>query len=150
MRTWLFTWNKERWAWDGIFDGYKELKSDIEQVGHAYLKWSCGVNKSIQPGDRIFLIKLGEMPKGIVASGYAKSFVLEGAHWDSEKRKAGRKARRVYVDFDTILDYETDEILPFDELKEISADYKWSAQASGVSIPDDIAEKIEEAWKQCK
>ena len=82
MKTWLFTWNRDRWPWDDKLYGYKELISNIQQIGHAYAVWTCGVNKSIQPGDRIFLIKLGSKPKGIVASGTAISPVFEGNHWD--------------------------------------------------------------------
>lgn len=80
MKTWLFTWNRDRWPWDDKLSGYKELISNIHQIGHAYTVWTCGVNKSIQPGDRIFLIKLGSKPKGIVASGTAISPVFEGTH----------------------------------------------------------------------
>lgn len=105
MRTWLFTWNVDRWAWNDSINGYKELIADIEQVGHAYCKWTCGVNKSIEKGDRIFMIKLGSAPKGIVASGYAVTGVFEGTHWDEEKKQAGKKAKRIFVDFDKIKNY---------------------------------------------
>ena len=44
MKTWLFTWNPDRWAWDDDITGYKEMKNDIDEVGFAYGKWSCGVN----------------------------------------------------------------------------------------------------------
>ena len=148
MKTWLFTWNEERWHWNDSLNGYKELMNDISQIGHAYCKWTCGVNKSIQPGDRIFLIKLGSAPKGIVASGYAATSVFEGTHWDLDKMKQGKRARRIFVDFDKIKDYESDCILGFDKLTEISNTFKWSSQSSGIEIPEDIALKLEEQWKQ--
>lgn len=122
------------------------MKSEIEQIGHAYSKWTCGVNKSIKKGDRIFMIKLGSSPKGIVASGYAMSEVFEGVHWDADKDRDGRKARRVYIDFDKILDYETDIILTYEELVEISSTYHWSTQSSGIEIPSTISEQIENLW----
>ncbi len=148
MKTWLFTWNEERWHWNDSLNGYKELMNDISQIRHAYCKWTCGVNKSIQLGDRIFLIKLGSAPKGIVASGYAATGVFEGTHWDSEKKEQGRKARRIFVDFDKIKDYEVGHILGFDILTEISNTFKWSSQSSGIEIPESIALKLEEQWKQ--
>ena len=148
MKTWLFTWNEERWAWDDYLNGFQELINDIQQEGHAYCKWTCGVNKSIQKGDRIFLIKLGSQPKGIVASGYAATGVFEGTHWDLEKRENGFKARRIFVDFDRILDYRKDNLLDFDCLKSIDTSFKWSSQTSGISIPDNIAIKLEKQWKR--
>lgn len=150
MRTWLLTWNVDRWAWNDSLNGYKELINDIEQVGHAYCKWTSGVNKSIKPGDRIFLIKLGSAPKGIVASGYAATSVFEGTHWDEEKKKAGKKARRIFVDFDCIKDYEKEEILPYDSLKLISDSYRWSTQSSGIEIPSPIKESLEKEWEKFK
>lgn len=60
-------------------------------VGKAFSKWTCGVNKSIKAGDRVFLIKLGLEPKGIVASGIAITDVFEGTHWDDEKATEGKK-----------------------------------------------------------
>lgn len=148
MKTWLLTWNIERWPWDDSINGYKELINDIEQEGHTFCKWTCGVNKSIQKGDRIFLIKLGDMPKGIVASGYAATAVFEGTHWNEEKVELGKKARRIFVDFDKILDYESDRILNFEELHQISDTFHWSSQSSGIEIPEVVARKIEEKWKR--
>lgn len=146
MKTWLFTWNPDRWAWDDDITGYKEMKNDIDEVGFAYGKWSCGVNKSIVEGDRIFLIRLGRKERGIVASGYAASSVLEGIHWDIEKREEGKTARRIYIKFDCIID-NMEKILKYDDLKSISDKMAWSAQSSGISIPDDVAEKLELEWK---
>lgn len=147
MKTWLFTWNPDRWAWDDDITGYKEMKNDIDEIGYAYGKWSCGVNKSIQNGDRIFLIRIGRKERGIVASGYAASGMLEGIHWDLNKRKEGKKARRVYIKFDHIID-DMDKLLSYEDLKEISETMVWSAQSSGISIPDDVAIKLEEKWNE--
>ncbi len=146
MKTWLLTWNVDRWPWDDEINGYKEVINEIEQVGYSFSKWTCGINKSIQNGDRIFLIKLGSEPKGIVASGHAASDVFEGVHWDEEKRRTGKLARRIYVKFDKLIDYQVNNIFGFDLLKGISDTYKWSSQSSGIEIPASIAEKLERAW----
>lgn len=145
-KCWLLTWNQARWAWDDKLDGYKEMIKEIEQVGKAFFKWTCGVNKSIKAGDRIFMIKLGSEPRGIIASGIAITDVFEGTHWDSEKNALGKKARRIYIQFDKILDYETDAILPYDELEHLAPDYHWSTQSSGIEIPKNVWDGIEEKW----
>lgn len=147
MKTYLLTWNATKWSWEDPFYGYEELINDINQVGFAYSKWTCGVNKSIKNGDRIFLIKLGSEPRGIVASGFALTSVFEGNHWDDSKRGSGIKARRIIVKFDKIKNFKKEKLIEFEELHEISDIYKWSSQSSGVLIPDEIAKKIEVVWK---
>lgn len=89
------------------------------------------------------MIKLGSEPKGIVASGYAVSGVFEGMHWEEEKIKKGKKARRIYIRYDKIRDYRNESILSYDILKGISDTYCWSSQASGISIPKEIADCVE-------
>jgi hypothetical protein len=145
MNTWLLSWNADKWAWDDPLNGYEELINDISQVGHAYCKWTCGVNKSIKVGDRIFLIKLGSSPKGIVASGYAATEVFEGTHWDLSKR-SNKKAKRIFVDFDKIRNYTKEDILLFCQLHEISSSFHWSIQCSGITIPEGICAPLETAW----
>lgn len=148
MKTWLFTWNPSRWAWDSRYDGFLEMKNQIAQADVSYRTWSCGNNKSIKKGDRIFLIRLGVAPKGIVASGYAASNVFEGPHWDIEKDLLGKKCRRIFIEFDKIQDVAKDSIISMDELLGISPTYKWASQTSGIEIPNHMAEKLDILWKQ--
>ncbi|MCR4894865.1 MAG: hypothetical protein K5911_09050 [Eubacteriales bacterium] len=127
--------------------GYREMYNEVKTMGFSYGKWTCGANKSIVPGDRIFLIRLGEEPKGMIASGYAVSPVFEGTHWDPDKRVAGIEARRVYIRFDKILDVDTG-ILDINELKRIDGYMCWSSQSSGISIPDEVAACLELSWEK--
>ena len=39
------------------------------------------------------------------------------------------------------------EYILIERLNEISDTYCWSSQASGISIPDEIAEEVEKIWK---
>ena len=119
--------------------GYNELRLDISQRGYAFGKWSCGVNKSISKGDRIFLIRLGVKAREIVASGVAETGVFEGTHWNSHKAAEGLVTRRIYIRFDIIHNIDADEFLPYEKLQYIDHHFHWSPQGSGVSIPDDIA-----------
>lgn len=122
------------------------MMREVSSCGISYCKWTCGTTKSILPGDRIFLIRLGKAPKGMVASGKAITGVFEGTHWDPEKAIAGKKARRVYIAFDKILpEYN---ILKMEELKNISSEMYWSSQSSGVSIPPAVAERLETFWEE--
>ena len=147
MKTWLFTWNPSRYAWDDKHDGYLEMKNQISQAGVTYNSWSCGNNKSIKKGDRIFLIRLGVEPRGIMASGYAATDVFEGPHWDAQKEALGIKCRRLFIEFDKIQDPLSENIISMDKLLEINPKYKWSSQMSGIEIPDHIADEVEKIWK---
>jgi len=147
INTWLFTWNPEKWAWDSRLNGYAETKHEIETIGCSYIKWSCGVNKSIRTGDRIFLFRLGKDPRGIVASGYALSDVFEGAHWDEGKAVHGKRVRRVWIKLDKMVETNFKDILSSERLLELSPEFCWSPQASGIGINEDLAKAVEREWR---
>jgi len=83
MNTFLFTWNPKKWAW-------KTLDADVARYkAKKYFddRWSCGVTKRIMPGDRAFLMKLGnEQPIGIMASGSVLTEPVEGDHYRQTKQ----------------------------------------------------------------
>ena len=147
INTWLLTWNPRRFQDRDPQYSLAELENDLSQLSYSISKWSCGVTTSIKPGDQVYLIRLGEEPRGIVASGRALSGVFTGTHWDEEKRSSGVQAKRIYVKFEDIR--LTDGlILPIQVLKMQFPSVHWSAQASGIHIPEDVAVGLKELWKQ--
>jgi len=120
------------------------MLQELSNAGFLYCKWTCGGTKAIQPGDRIFLIRLGVNPRGIVASGHAISPVFQGTHWDQEKAAHGKKANIVYIKFDKMVD--ADHVYSIEDLKKIPGNMHWSSQSSGVSIPEDVAKVLEKLW----
>lgn len=122
--TFLLTWNPA--VWNG------EITNPSD--------WSCGNNKRIKAGDRLFLIRQGSEPRGMVASGSALTDVFE----DDEG------TRRVRMGIDTLLEAETDEIYSRDALVELNEGLgepmNWSAQISGTRIPDAVAARLEAGW----
>ena len=145
MKYWLLIWNPKRFNWDELYGGFNDLKNRLKQVGKVYDSWSTGVNKSIKEGDRVFLIRLGEDPRGIIASGYAATNVFSSPHWEKSRAIAGDRSRHIYVEFDKMVNIE-ESPLQMPELKEIAPTFKWSSQASGIQIPKEIGEKLEEIW----
>ena len=140
MNTYLFVWNPKRWTWD-------TLEDDIEQVdktGKTRERWSCGNTKSIQIGDRIFLVKLGTEPKGIIAAGFATTTPFPEKHWTGENRQA----LYIDIDFEVLLNPEKEPILTLDILKtgNLSKQYSWTPQASGITIRPDIVDELEAVW----
>ena len=143
MATYLLTWNPSRWPWDDL----QENINKIAQQGFHQDTWSCGVTKKIKPDDRIFIIKLGkEEPRGIVASGWATSPFFEGKHWNKQQSLAGKTALYIAVHLDTILDPEKRVFKKHLSDNSIYTKMNWKPQASGVSIPDDVAAQLEIDW----
>ena len=85
MSHYLLAWNPKRWSWDEI----DELSLKVEKGQSVTRRWSCGNSKRIKPGDRVFIICLGEEPRGIFASGIVIIGPYEDLHWDEQKRARG-------------------------------------------------------------
>lgn len=139
MNTYLLVWNPKRWKWGAIDDEVKQ----VDKNGVCSLRWSCGNTKGIQPGDRLFLIKVGTEPKGIIGSGFAKTPVYSDRNWN------GKKGRTNYieVDFEILLNPDKDPILTLDILKKGKlSNQTWTPQMSGISIKPDIVDKLESIW----
>lgn len=142
MATYLFTWNPARWAWPYLRESIRE----IQQTGHCRERWGCAATKAIQPGDRAFLIKLGTEPRGLIASGRAASAVYDDQHWDAARQPPGKLTRYVEVDWETLLDPAV-QLFPRAWLASpVYAPMRWEPRASGVRIPDAIAEHLERDW----
>lgn len=143
MTTYLLTWNPDEKPWTEIEESIEEIR----KYGVSSVRWSCGVTKKIVPGDRVYLIKLGKKPRGIIASGITTSDVKEGSHWRKKWNRKQKKALYVNVDFNTIIDADRDEIFSINLLK--TGSYRkmnWEPMASGTTIPAAIAVKLERDW----
>jgi 5-methylcytosine-specific restriction protein A len=145
VATYLLAWNPKRWHWDDLPDRVRE----IEDKGSTLRRWSCGGSTQIRQGDRLFLIRLGEEPKGILASGEAVSDWYEGSHWDADKARSGETTHYVDVTFDALFDPSEEPILPRHFLNEPPfSDQHWDTQSSGIRIHDHVAAALEEEWAQ--
>lgn len=74
MATFLLAWNHKKWHWNNI----TEMAQLVQSGKLVTSRWSCGNSKRLQKGDQVFLIKLGQEPKGIFASGS----VVQGSYQD--------------------------------------------------------------------
>lgn len=140
MNTYLFVWNPKYFIWE-------TLEDDIEQVdltGKSTQRWSCGITKSIQPHDRIFLLKLGTFPKGIIGAGFATTTPFLDNHCTGENRQG----LYIDIDFEVLLNPEKESILPIELLNQgsLAKQYSWTPQASGIKINPEIADELEAVW----
>jgi 5-methylcytosine-specific restriction protein A len=139
--TYLLTWNPQRWSWDDLVDDLATYRADGVLEG----TWSCGSTRRIKAGDRLFLLRVGSEPRGIMASGRAASSVYEDDHWDGTP---GRRALFVKLRYDTLLDPEQDGVLPVDRLQSGRlASVDWTPQSSGTSIDLIAASELEGLWR---
>jgi len=139
QNTYLLFWNPKKWTWD-------TLEQDIEQVdltGKCSQRWSCGNIKSIQAGDRIFLVKLGTEPKGLIAAGFATSTPFREKHWSVENKEA----LYINIDFEVLLNPEKEPILTVEMLRMRSVLQKqnWSPQSS-TSLKPELVDELEAVW----
>lgn len=146
MATYLLTWNPQRFDWFGI----DEEIADLEASGWLEGSWTCGQNKSLKPGDRFYLIRLGyrTLNKGIVGSGVVTSEPYLDEHWQDQAGATSASARFVDVRFDALLNAEFDKVLEIDILKSdpILRQMHWSSQTSGIRIPEAVAEELQKRW----
>jgi 5-methylcytosine-specific restriction enzyme A len=144
VATYMLTWNPETWQWDNL-DREAAATVGGEPVER---RWSTGNTKRVVPGDRVFLLKQGDPPRGIIASGTAVSEVTEDRHYVEERALKGDRSNYVKVKFDLILNPRTrDPWSPSDEADSTLAGVRWDAPASGFEIPADAATMIDAAWR---
>ena len=144
IRSYLLTWNPNRWSWDGL-EQLALMTADGEVVVDS---WSCGRNKHIERGSRLYLLRQGVEPRGIMGSGHALSMPSLRPHWDESRKKEGNKALMLDVAFDRLLSPDHgDEPLAVTDLKipELNA-VNWNTQSSGIEISSG-ADRLEDLWQ---
>ncbi|MEL7169187.1 MAG: hypothetical protein AAGN64_07540 [Bacteroidota bacterium] len=118
MSAWLLTWNPK---YCDVADTASRVERDSEVVSD----WSTNSFR-IEAGDRLFLMRQGVEPRGIVAIGTA----LGIPHLDHEDG-------RYYVPLVWEQFWPQRPILPLALLKEEYPDQCWTPRASGTRIKSD-------------
>ena len=142
MATWLLAWNPRRWEWANL----DERVQEVEARGASRDRWSCGRTKKIQKGERVFLIKLGPEPRGLIGSGWTESEVRQERHWDPHSQRAGRSALYIDVCWDTLA---AEPLISRAHLNDPPFNgMHWDTQSSGISLPPHIAQALEAVWRE--
>lgn len=137
MKAYLFGWNPLKFEWADIDDDIKLLA----ETGKFEDNWSVISHKSIQPGDRAYIVRVGVEPKGIFASGIVSSEAYPAF-------RKGRHYYRISVSLDVLLNPDRERILTLDILKTGSlAAQTWTPQASGISIRPELVDELEGVWQ---
>ena len=139
QKTFLFAWNPKKWKWETL----QQSIDQIEQTGQATEKWSVISHRKIQPGDKAFLMRLGDEPKGIMAAGFVSTVPFLSKHWSGE----GKSMHCVMINFEVILDPGAEPLLSLDILNQGNlANVNWTPQSSGIEIAPEIADELEAVW----
>jgi len=137
MKAYLFGWNPIKFKWEDLDEDIAALKTN----GALKDNWSVASHKTIRPGDRAYIVRVGVEPKGIFASGYVSS----------EPYLASRKGRiyyRIEITIDVLLNPDKQSILTLDILKTGGlAVQTWTPQASGISIRPQLVDELEGVWQ---
>lgn len=144
-KTYLFSWNPNNWPWDS----FNEDRSECLQNDTVIHRWTCASHKKIQVGDSFFMVRLGNEPRGIFASGTVISDAYDADHWD----ESGKLAKYVDLEFDTILDpTEINLSIPMLDgmVSQITPQKKfnWTPQSSGIEIPKEYIQELINLWSQ--
>jgi 5-methylcytosine-specific restriction protein A len=141
MRTFLLTWHPARWRWTDL----EQAVRDMASTGPVQFYWSIGNRTDLPVGSRLFLMRLGEHPKGIIASGLSTTLPASRPHWDADRAAVGDVLPMVRVEFDVL---DGAPRVSLDELSQPPFDtFLWTPQSSGVEIPAGIAGALEELWQ---
>lgn len=142
MATYLFAWNPVYWNWPGLDTEIRRLK----RRGHVDIGWASGRTKSIEPGSRAFMVRLGTPPKGIIGAGYTLTSPVPGRHWIDSKRKAGVPALHLKLRLEVLA---TTPLVSFDDLaRPPFSRFRWGVRASGTRVPSTLADAFEELWER--
>ena len=136
MKAYLFGWNPIKFKWEDMDDDIATLA----KTGKLEDNWSVVSHKTIQPGDRAYIVRLGVEPKGIFASGTISSVPYPAF-------RKGRHYFRIEIALDVLLNPGKEPILSLDILKIGNlAAQNWTPQASGISIRSNLVDELEGVW----
>ena len=109
------------------------------------MSWSCQ-SKKVQIGDEFFLMKLGKPPRGIIAHGIVTEDMFDDEHWDDDR--AGQTTHYIIGEWNTLLNYKTQDILDVSVLDDRCPQQYWHPQASGIRIKDEVLPVLYELWAE--
>lgn len=140
-KAWLVTWNQSYWAWDGyaeICEATREGKPDVQS-------WACA-SKAPAIGDEVYLLKIGDPPRGVIGHGTVIRESYEKGHYDTAKAAEGKTEKAIDIRFDRLIDYEKEKFVTQEELVAKCAAQQWSPQSSGIEIKPEVLHALRSLW----
>jgi len=142
----LLTWNDAKWRWYELAE-----TADRVRMGERVTdRWNCSRTTSIGVGDRVFILKQGAEPRGIMASGWVNTAVFQDLHWEESKAAQGVFSNYILFEYDALLDPYREAILERDYLKHAPglSRFHWDTRSSGNRIGTAVLQQLEGAWAE--
>ena len=132
----LLSWKPEVSVWD-----YEKVYSEIQNGKKVKTTgWRTRALQEVKIGMEVFIMKLGEEPKGIIAHGH----VVKGPYLENE-------TYYVDIEFDSIQNANDEkEIISLTELKNKFKSKTWDSQGDAVGsyIDETILPELKEMWSK--
>jgi hypothetical protein len=139
MTAFLLIWSPKKWPWPELPDVAKRVTAGVAVAD----VWGCGFARGILPGDRVFLHRVAQEPKGIFGSGY-----VTRAPYEVPDPATGY---RLCIDFvyDWVVDAHEGVVIPRDMLRTHPFSVQtWDAQSSGTVIKPIAEGALEKRWAE--
>jgi len=140
--TYLISWNPLRWEWPS-FAKDREVTIAGRTVTH---RWRTS-SKKPKVDDRVYLLRTGQEPRGVIARGRVAKAVYPDAHWDEAKAHNGETTDFIDVEFEDIRDSAMDAFVPVELLASKIAGQDWSPQSSGIVIKPAGVRALDRLWE---
>ncbi len=148
--TYLLTWNPLESSIDDVERGWKRQCAGKQPES---IQWSCGSNKSIPAGARVFLHRQRHEPRGIVASGWVMRGTYQAPHWREDRRERGDMSNYVRWQLDAAVpgfgDRPAHSPLQAHQASDgaLCEDIAWdNMPGSGVTVSEAAAAELEQLW----
>lgn len=139
--TFIVLWNPANWEWSA--ETRSTNQQEILQTGVFMGDWALGSRRSVvQEGDRFFLLKVGALPRGVIAAGRALGPLYKSLHWDPLQN--GKMISYADIAWEVLLDEKT--LLPKETLERELPNKNWTIQKSGTTLAAPHAEDLEQLW----
>ncbi|MFM0253848.1 hypothetical protein PQR42_10905 [Paraburkholderia sediminicola] len=141
MTAFLLIWSPKKWPWPELPDVAKRVAAGVAVAD----VWGCGFARSILPGDRVFLHRVAQEPKGIFGSGY----VTRAPYGVPDP--ATKRGYRLCIDFvyDWVVDAHEGVVIPRETLRTHPFSVQtWDAQSSGTVIKPMAEGALEKRWAE--
>jgi 5-methylcytosine-specific restriction protein A len=129
VATYLFAWNPDQ----GRPHTLAPHIEAVSRAGKTAIGWRSGKRRSLPAGSRIFLIRLGVEPRGIICAGVSVTEPHGSPPW-------------LDIEFDSLR--ETPAIPLHELLQPPFSTFHWSIQGSGVELPKEVAAALNALWRR--
>jgi hypothetical protein len=131
----LFTWKPAHWPYSEL----KRLVATFKAGRNAVEPWRCQAHRKIRIGDKAYLMKLGETPRGIFGIG-----TISGAPYKNPEASQGENPWLVPIAFDLLVDPTKSLLMPESNLMALDAPrHRWHPQGAGVTLDENAARAID-------